>query len=121
MAEWFGDYFGESFPNSADWELEEIPDQILARLGVPVTTSIAADIAASPNVHADALFNRSDGVEENLTLRQALRLISSVLLGKSADGNKTFRDVNDQLDRVEFTIDGSGNRTAVALDASDAP
>lgn len=60
-------------------------------------------------------------VESGLTVRQALRLISSALAGKvSGAGGSTivFRDVNDTKNRITATVDGNGNRTAVTRDVS---
>ncbi len=62
-----------------------------------------------------------EGVEGALTLRQALRLFLSVLVGKSSGGGSTapaFRDQADSKNRVSATVDANGNRTAVTLDAS---
>ena len=60
-------------------------------------------------------------VEPTVTLRSALRLMSSVLLGKAsgmATTTAVFRDVADSKDRVTATVDASGNRTVVTLDAT---
>lgn len=61
-------------------------------------------------------------VETGITLREAVRLILSVLAGKSSgwpDGTaKVFRDVNDTKDRITATVDADGNRTAVTVDPS---
>lgn len=79
------------------------------------------DVAADANTFADALLDRSAGVETNRTLRQALRLILSVLAGKASGlggTTATFRDTNDSKDRIVATVDADGNRSAVTLDAS---
>lgn len=60
-------------------------------------------------------------IEGSTTLRQALRLILSVAVGKSAGGGGstiTFRDLADSKNRISATVDGDGNRTAVTRDAS---
>ncbi len=78
-------------------------------------------VPPTANANADALLDRSAGVETGLTFRQAMRLISSVLLGKvtgAATATNTFRDTNDTKDRVVSTVDTDGNRSAVTLDAS---
>ncbi len=108
-------------------------DAIMSRIGAPVGASISADIAEieaetdaiaslpTANANADALLDRAAGVETGMTLRQAMRLISSVLLGKvsgAATATNTFRDVNDSTDRVVSTVDADGNRSAVTLDPS---
>jgi hypothetical protein len=60
-------------------------------------------------------------VEAGLTVQQTLRLMSAVLLGKAsgmATTTAVFRDTNDTKNRISATVDSSGNRTAVTLDAS---
>jgi hypothetical protein len=59
--------------------------------------------------------------EGSLSLREAVRLMLAVLAGKvsgAAGPTVVFRDAEDVKDRVTATVDGSGNRTAVSLDAS---
>lgn len=73
------------------------------------------------NENADALLDRAAGVETNRTLRQTLRLILAVAVGKvsgGGSGTETFRDTNDSKDRVVSVNDENGNRTSVTLDAS---
>lgn len=60
-------------------------------------------------------------VEGALTYDQACRLMLAVLTGKVSGAGTAaehFRDVADSKDRVTMTVDASGNRTAVALDAA---
>ena len=81
-------------------------------------SELAADAA---NEIADALLDRSAGVETGYTPRQALRLIMAAELGKlsgAATTTVTIRDVNDSANRIVATVDSSGNRTAVTLNAS---
>jgi hypothetical protein len=73
----------------------------------------------------DALFGSSgdladavhdEVIEGSTTLRQAIRLILSVLTGKSSGGGTSalvFRDIGDTKNRLSVTVDGDGNRTAV--------
>jgi len=80
--------------------------------------AIAADAA---NEIADALLDRSAGVETNRTVRQAMRLILAACAGKAsglATATATYRDTNDSVNRIVATVDADGNRTAVTLDAS---
>jgi hypothetical protein len=70
---------------------------------------------------ANALLDLSNGVETSVTVRQSLRLMAAVLLGKVSGADTdapVFRDVNDTKDRVTATTTADGNRTAVTLDAS---
>ena len=59
-------------------------------------------------------------IENGLTLRQALRLISSALVGKvTVSGNTvTFRDTGDTKNRIVSTTDTNGQRTAVTTDVT---
>ena len=71
--------------------------------------------------NADALLDRSDGIETSRTLRQGLRLILAALAGKlsgAATTTVTIRDTNDGINRIVATVDADGNRSAVTLDAS---
>ena len=55
-------------------------------------------------------------IEGTITLKQAQRLMLSVLTGKSSGGGTsvlTFRDTSDSKDRLQVTVDTDGNRTAV--------
>lgn len=60
-------------------------------------------------------------IEGAYTAEDLLKLISAVLLGKvsgAGTGTESFRDVNDSTDRVVASVDSSGNRTSITLDAS---
>src|SRR5688572_14337103 len=86
-------------------------------------SDLAALIDALPTAaeNATGLLDAAAGVETGLTVRQALRLIAAVLYGKVSGGGtatNTFRDTGDAKNRVVSTVDASGNRTAVVLDAS---
>jgi hypothetical protein len=70
---------------------------------------------------ADALLDRTAGVETSWTLRQAMRVMLSVLAGKAsglATSTAVYRDMADSKDRISATVDADGNRTAVTRDAS---
>ena len=60
-------------------------------------------------------------VEDGLSLRAALRIVTAALAGKvsgAAGTTVTIRDVNDTRDRIVATVDASGNRSAVTLDGA---
>lgn len=85
--------------------------------------SAAQVTAAVPtaNANADALLDRTAGVETGLTVRQWLRLAASVLFGKASGLDTTtavYRDFGDTKDRISATVTADGNRTAVTRDAT---
>jgi hypothetical protein len=90
------------------------------------TTNLPASPAAVSDIptaiqNADALLDRTAGIETNRTVRQGLRLMLSALAGKlsgAATTTVTIRDTNDGKDRIVATVDSNGNRSAVTLDAS---
>jgi hypothetical protein len=60
-------------------------------------------------------------IESGFTAAEILRLIASVLAGKSSGGGSspiTFRDLADSKDRITATVDESGNRTEVVKDVA---
>lgn len=60
-------------------------------------------------------------IEDGLTLRQALRLLSAALAGKVSGAETTtvtIRNTADTKDRIVATVDANGNRTAVTTDVS---
>lgn len=87
------------------------------------TGAVDADALATDAVSeiADGLLDRTSGIESSYTLRQALRLILSACAAKlsgAATASVVIRDVGDTKNRISATVDASGNRTAVTLDAS---
>lgn len=68
---------------------------------------------------ADALLDRTDGVESGITVRQALRAIAAKAAGLiSGAGTGTEVDKalgNSGITRMTFTVDSSGNISAVSL------
>jgi hypothetical protein len=68
---------------------------------------------------ADAVHD--EVTEGTTTLRQAVKLISSALLGKSSGGSTAtgiYRDIGDTKPRITATMDVDGNRTAMILDGA---
>ncbi len=59
-----------------------------------------------------------NAVETGVSLLQATRYMAAVLcgtLGDSETGTETFHSIGGSTPRVVFTVDSSGNRSAVAL------
>lgn len=81
-------------------------------------TALATDAAQEI---ADALLDRTAGVETSRTIRQALRLILSACCNKLDGAGTTTvhtRDTADAKNRITATVDSSGNRTAITFDVS---
>lgn len=85
------------------------------------TATVAATLSSSErNSIADALLDRTDGVETNRTLRQSLRLMLAAAAGKLSgvlSGSILIRDTNDTKNRITATTTTDG-RTAVTYDAN---
>jgi hypothetical protein len=64
---------------------------------------------------AAALLDLANGCETGYTVRQSLRLIASMVAGKSSGGPGTsvYRNLADAADRVTTVADASGNRTTM--------
>jgi hypothetical protein len=91
--------------------------------GMQADTMTAAAAATDFGAEvADALLDRSNGVETGLTPRGALRLGASALAGKvsgAGTATETFRNaVADSKARITATVDSSGNRTAITTDVT---
>ena len=87
------------------------------------TGAIDADAIATDGAQeiADALLDRTNGIETSYTLRQTLRLILSSVVAKLSGAATTtvaIRDIGDTKDRITATVDSSGNRSAVTVDAT---
>lgn len=108
----------------------------LADLGTTLTgtSSLAAALTAlghisaeltpftelSPESLATAILDAANAIETGLTPRQALRLITAAVAGKSQAGGTEYRAaVSDSKVRIDATVDGSGNRTEIAYDTDD--
>lgn len=69
---------------------------------------------------ANALLDLADSIEEGFNLRQTIRLVASMLCGKSrgGPGNSIFKDLADKKDRIVTVADKQGNRTVMGFDAT---
>lgn len=79
-----------------------------------------ADRALIQSIPQD-LLDLVNGIESGVTLKDALRIMLSILAGKvsgAGTGTETFRDVNDTKNRVVSTVDNLGNRTNVTTDST---
>ena len=92
-------------------------------VGAFAADSITAAALATDAVTeiANGLLDLSNGVETGLTVRQALRLDTAALCGKSSgfpSGPGVFRNVGDTKARITATVDSDGNRINVTTDAT---
>ena len=114
--------------NMPGWYEVHIPNNALAAGATGVGVSFRGVTNMAPVAfefqlidQATALLDLAAGVETSLTVRQALRLALAALVGKASGlsgTTATYRDTQDSKDRIVATVDASGNRTAVTLDAS---
>jgi len=67
---------------------------------------------------ANTLFDLADSIEDGFTFRQSIRLMASMLCGKTSGGpgNSVFRDLADKKDRIVSVADKQGNRTVMGFD-----
>jgi hypothetical protein len=87
----------------------------LTRLDAAVSTRLPT----SSYEGADALLDKANGVETGFTLRQTLRLIASIIGGRttgSRTGVVVTRNLADTKNVVTATVDTSGNRVGFTRD-----
>lgn len=93
----------------------------LGTLAADIT--VTGDVLTTANV-ADAILDAVNGVETDVTLRQALRLIAAATAGKisgAATTTITIRNaVVDDKNRIVATVDSDGNRSAITYDLTDS-
>jgi len=96
-------------------------DAILADTGTDGVV-LATDAVNASALAADAVDEIWDEVfEDTLTARQGMRIFLSALAGLSDGGGTTtitFMSKDGGTTRIEATVDASGNRTNITLDAS---
>jgi len=92
---------------------------LVATYDAAKTAAQAGDAMALTGAAVDAVLD--EVVEGTVTLRQALRVVLSVLAGKVSGapaGPLVYRDLGDTKDRVSGVVDSNGNRTSVTVDGS---
>ena len=88
----------------------------LTNLDATVSTRLASASYEAPA----ALLTEADGVETDLTLQGALRVILAAVAGRRSGVNtgvELMRDFGNSKSRITMTFDSSGNTTAVTYDA----
>jgi hypothetical protein len=115
-AVWDEDLSGHAGAGTAGKLVSDTESAVDTEVAALVTAVDAVPTAAES---AAGLLDLANGVETGLTLRQALRGIAAVLLGKksgSGTASEVFRNaVADSADRVTVVADADGDRTAVTL------
>lgn len=99
-------------------KLDTIDDLLDTEIATIISALSALSIPTADQ-NADALLDRTAGIETGLTLRQALRLIvaaEAAKLSGAATTTVTIRDIADTKNRIVATVDASGNRTAITRD-----
>jgi hypothetical protein len=88
----------------------------------PAATGDAMTLTSGErNSVADALLDRSAGIETGYTPRQSLRIMLAALAGKlsgAATTTVTIRNAPDTKARITATVDEDGNRSAITLDGT---
>jgi hypothetical protein len=85
---------------------------------LPASPAATGDIPSAASI-ATAVMGST--IEGSLDLTELQRLFAAALLGKAsglATTTAVYRDTGDSKDRITATVDASGNRSAVTLDAS---
>ena len=113
----FGGFSALALPSCATHRTTAEPPPI-ARAVVDAAPAPANDPSRLPELpQADALLDRGDGIETGVSPRAALRRIGAVAAGKisgAGSGTEVFLGLDGATTRVTVTVDGSGNRSAVA-------
>lgn len=101
-------------------------DSITAELQSNNSNDTDVDVTVTPrqvldmgNV-ADALLDNEDGIETDMTVRQAMRIVAAVVAGKvsgAGSGLETFKGLDGSTTRVQVTTDAAGNRSNVTYTA----
>jgi len=92
--------------------------QVNVRFTVPVAAQLIGNI---PTASQNAAAVLAATVENSLTFEEMFRIQHSALTGKVTGAGTTterFRDIADTKDRIIYTVDANGNRTAVVQDGS---
>jgi hypothetical protein len=93
-------------------------DQSAVTVGTVTTLTNKTDFSLS-TAGVDAILD--DVIEGAVTLRHSIRLLNSLVAGKSSGGGTAslvYRDLGDTKPRLTYTVDSSGNRSAVVADGT---
>ncbi len=85
-----------------------------------VVETVGSGLSAGQDAKLTNIDDLLSTIEGTLDHREVMRLLLAVLAGKvngAGTGTENFRDQADSKNRVVSTVDSSGNRTNVVLDA----
>jgi hypothetical protein len=100
-------------PAYGQWELVYWDGTNIVSLAELVLT------ATERNAIADAYLDRSNGVETGVTPRQHMQRVGAAAGGKirgATTGTETCTGMDGTTDRIQATVDASGNRSAITYD-----
>lgn len=92
--------------------------QVNVRYTVPVQAQL---VNAIPTAAQNAAAVMERVTENSMTFEEMFRVQHAALVGKVSGANTTterFRDIADTKDRIVYTVDANGNRTAVTQDGT---
>lgn len=96
--------------------------QIVVLSGTVSSTSVVGETLGLFSIrNRSNVLDETNGVENNYTLRQALRLILASTCAKLSGADSTtvyIRDINDTKNRIVATVTSTGNRTAITTDVT---
>lgn len=106
-----------------DWADGGRLDLLLDAAKEAVDTEVAAIKTVTDTLTLAAIADavHDEIVEGTTTLRKAVKLLNSMMAGKSSGGGTNtlvYRDIDDSKDRLTFTVDADGNRTGVVTDTT---
>lgn len=97
---------------------------LVDNINATISSRLASASYTTPptaNENADALLDRTDGIESGYTPRKSLRLMLSALAGLLSGAGTTtvsIRDIGNTKNRIIATVDLDGNRSAITYDAT---
>ena len=92
--------------------------QVNVKFVVPVAAQL---VGAIPTASQNAQAVLAATVESGLSFEEMFRIQHAALAGKvtgAGTSTERFRDIDDTKDRIIYTVDGNGNRTAVVQDGT---
>jgi hypothetical protein len=117
---WAAQRSSNNVPGSFGEGVASVQGSVTGNIGGSLANVLNIDDGVQADI-ADAILDRLSGVEEGLTLRQAMRLIVAAAAGKVSGATTTtvtIRNVQDTKTVITATVDGAGNRTALSYDVT---